>query len=245
MFKKFRDWLKGNLRKEFVAGLLFIVPFLAAILILVWVFGIFDGILQPIIKLFFGREIVGLGLLTTIVLIWVVGLIWQNFIVRSILRGVDKALARLPVFSQIYTGAKQVTESLSGVKRNAFKEAVLIDFPRAGSKSLAFITNEMTDENNEKIYVVYVPGSPNPTSGFLMLLRENQIHRPELGVDCAMQMIVSCGMLTPAKCRGFGLADGYKSLADAAATTGEPLAVPINLSDVEKLNAGSAGLRSS
>jgi len=226
------------LRKNFIAGLLFLVPFIAAILILAWVFNTIDGILQPIIHLFFGRTITGLGLISTIILILFVGLIWNNGLGRSILKGFDKIFERVPIFSQIYTGAKQVMESLGGVQRNAFKEAVLIDFPRAGVKSLAFITNVMEDENDQKIYTVYVPGSPNPTSGFLMLLRDHQIHRPDLAVDCAMRMIVSCGMVTPEKCRGFGLADGYKALADAgAASTGEgsiSIAVPVNLADVVK-----------
>jgi len=223
------------LRQNFLAGLLFLVPFIAAVLILAWVFNTIDGILQPVIRLFFGRTITGLGLISTLIIIMIFGLIWNNGLGRTVLKGIDKMFEHLPIFSQIYTGAKQVVESLGGVKRNAFKEAVLIDFPRSGTKSLAFITNIMEDENNQKIYVVYVPGSPNPTSGFLMLLREHQIHRPDLAVDCAMRMIVSCGMVTPDKCRGFGLADGYKAMADATVLSGEgdvPLAVPVNLSDV-------------
>jgi len=223
-------------RKNFLAGLLFLVPFIAAILILAWVFNTIDGILQPIIRLFFGKTITGLGLITTVILILIVGIIWNNGLGRTVLKGLDKVFARVPIFSQVYTGAKQVMESLGGVKRNAFKEAVIIDFPRSGTKSLAFITNVMEDENDQKIYVVYVPGSPNPTSGFLMLLREHQIHRPDLAVDCAMRMIVSCGMVTPDRCRGFGLADGYKAMADSTMSpTGQgevPLAVPVNLADV-------------
>jgi len=208
MLKKIKHWFVSNLKKEFLAGLLFLVPLLAAILIVVWIFNTVDDILQPIIQAFFGREIVGLGLATTIVLIWGVGLFWHNVVGRNILRTIDRGLEHVPMFSQIYTGAKQVMEALGGAKNAAFRETVLIDFPRAGTKSLAFITNEMFDENNEKFYVVYVPGSPNPTSGFMMLLRENQITRPDLAVDCAMRMIVSCGMVTPDKCRGFGLYDG-------------------------------------
>ena len=243
MLKKIKHWFVSNLKKEFLAGLLFLVPLLAAILIVVWIFNTVDDILQPIIQAFFGREIVGLGLATTIVLIWGVGLFWHNVVGRNILRTIDRGLEHVPMFSQIYTGAKQVMEALGGAKNAAFRETVLIDFPRAGTKSLAFITNEMFDENNEKFYVVYVPGSPNPTSGFMMLLRENQITRPDLAVDCAMRMIVSCGMVTPDKCRGFGLYDGYHAPVGTVAVPlaeGEvPLAVPIALADVEKVKVQS------
>jgi uncharacterized membrane protein len=246
MFKKTQEWFIHSLKKEFVAGLLFLVPFIAAILILLWIFSTIDGILQPLIKLIFGREVIGLGLVTTIILIWGVGLLWHNVLGRAMLRTIDKGLEHLPLFSQIYTGTKQVMESLGGVKRNAFKETVLVDFPQKGVKSLAFITNELEDENGEKIYVVYVPGSPNPTSGFLQLLRENQLHKPDLAVDCAMRMIVSCGMVTPEKCRGFGLADGYNSLANPtnrpAIEGGVPMAVPISSSELEKLNPRSCKL---
>ncbi|MEL7562251.1 DUF502 domain-containing protein [Dehalogenimonas sp. 4OHTPN] len=206
--KRITTWFKASLKKEFLAGLLFLVPLLASVLILMWMFNTIDGILQPVIKLFFGREIVGLGLAGTIVLIWIVGIIWHNVVGRSILKTADQVFSRLPVFSQIYTGAKQVVDSLGGVKRSAFKEVVIVDFPQKGVKSLAFITNDMEDENGKKIYVVYVPGSPNPTSGFLQLLREHQISRPNMSVDCAMRMIISCGMVTPEKCQGVELADG-------------------------------------
>jgi uncharacterized membrane protein len=238
MTNKKSNRLITSLRKNFIAGLLFLVPFTAAILILAWIFSTIDGILQPIIKLIFGHEILGLGLISTIALILIFGIIWNNVLGRSILKGVGKVVERVPIFSQIYTGAKQVMESLGGAQRNAFKEAVLIDFPQAGTKSLAFVTNVMDDENGQKIYTVYVPGSPNPTSGFLMLLRDHQIYRPDLAVDCAMRMIVSCGMVTPEKCRGFGLADGYKAPAGADAAPGVegavPIAVPVNLSDIVK-----------
>ena len=246
MLKKISDWFIRNLKKEFLAGLLFLVPLLAAVLIVVWVFNTVDNILQPIIRAFFGHEIVGLGLATTIVLIWGVGLFWHNVVGRNILKAVDRGLEHVPVFSQIYTSAKQVMQALGGVKNAAFRETVLVDFPRAGTKSLAFITNEMVDENSEKFYVVYVPGSPNPTSGFMMLLRENQITRPDLAVDCAMRMIVSCGMVTPDKCRGFGLADGYRAPPGAVpgplAGSEAPLAVPVTLTEMEKVKTSSCKL---
>ncbi len=238
--------LVAFIKKEFMAGLLFLVPFLAAIVILMWVFNTIDGFLQPIIKLIFGREIFGLGLASTIVLIMATGLILHNYLGRAILKYVDKGLEHVPIFSQVYTGTKQVMTSIGGAKNAAFREAVLVDFPQKGVKSLAFITNEMEDEIGEKIYVVYVPGSPNPTSGFLQLLREHQIVRPDLAVDCAMRMIVSCGMVTPDKCRSFGLSDGYRSTAGTAQSLmadGEiPQALPITLSEVEKLKVKSCKL---
>jgi uncharacterized membrane protein len=241
--EKKKNWVLASLRKEFVAGLLFLVPVLAAIVILLWVFNTLDGFLQPIIKLIFGREITGLGLASTIVLILGTGLLLHNYLGREILKFADKSFERVPLFSQIYSGAKQVMTSIGGAKNAAFKEAVLVDFPQKGVKSLAFITNEMEDDSGEKIYVVYVPGSPNPTSGFLQLLRENQIVRPDLAVDCAMRMIVSCGMVTPEKCRTFGLADNYRADGGAPQSLPSdgalPQSVPITLADVEKLKVSS------
>ncbi|APV44712.1 putative membrane protein [Dehalogenimonas formicexedens] len=241
-----RHRLTATLRKDFVAGLLFLVPFLAAIVILLWVFNTIDGFLQPVIRLIFGHEIVGLGVVSTIVLIFVTGLVLQNYLGRFVLRNIDKALEHVPIFSQIYTGAKQVMTSIGGAKNAAFKEAVLVDFPQKGVKSLAFITNELEDNDGQKIYVVYVPGSPNPTSGFLQLLRENQIVRPELAVDCAMRMIVSCGMVTPDKCNTFGLNDGYRAIVTSPEPLGgdsiPPGAVPIKLSEVETLKVSSCKL---
>lgn len=243
MPNKVSAWIGHAFKKDFLSGLLFLVPFLAAIVILLWLFSTLDGFVQPIIKLIFGREIVGLGLASTLVLIWLTGLVLHNYLGRAVLKSVDKGLQRVPIFSQIYTGAKQVMQSIGGAKNSAFKETVLVDFPQKGVKSLAFITNELRDDAGEKIYVVYVPGSPNPTSGFLQLLRENQIVRPNLGVDCAMRMIVSCGMVAPDKCTNFGLGDSYRDAADAAIAqvpgTASPQAMSITLSELEKLESSS------
>jgi uncharacterized membrane protein len=234
---KIGKWLSANFKKEFFAGLLFLVPLVAAGLIILWLFNILDGILQPVIKLIFGRSIVGLGIVSSILLILIVGIIWHNIIGRAILKSVERGFARIPIFSQVYTGAKQVMESVGGAGNAAFKETVLVDFPIKGTKAIAFITNEMVDENGEKVYVVYMPGSPNPTSGFLQLLREPHISRPDLPVDSAMRMIVSCGMVSPEKCQGFGLADGYRTGQPVIHKTEDavPAAVPITLSEIETL----------
>ncbi|MDV2989522.1 MAG: DUF502 domain-containing protein [Dehalogenimonas sp.] len=240
MFNKHGRWLTGNIKKEFTSGMLFLIPILASILILIWVFTTIDGILQPLITIIFGQQIMGLGILSTLLLIWGVGLVLHNGLGRAMLKRLDQGMERVPLYSQIYTGAKQVMDSLGGVRRTAFKETVLVDFPRAGMKALAFITNEMVDENGEKIYVVYVPTSPLPTSGFLQLLRENQICRPDLAVDCAMRMIVSGGMVTPDKCQGFGLADGYRSVTDNGELSEIPSgAIPVNISPDGKLKTMS------
>ncbi|AGG08023.1 hypothetical protein CY91_01595 [Dehalococcoides mccartyi] len=185
------------LRNRFLTGLAFVLPIGAALGLLIWVFNIVDGMLKPIIELFFNWYFPGVGLLVTLLLIYLVGLVLSNYFGKQILSWIDKLLAKVPIFNQIYNSAKQVIQTLGVGNKVSFKEAVVVEFPRVGMHSLAFITNETTNSSGEKLYLVYVPGSPNPTSGFLELLRENQIERVNISVEDAMKTLISCGLVFP------------------------------------------------
>ncbi|KSV16074.1 hypothetical protein DA01_08285 [Dehalococcoides mccartyi] len=186
-----------TLRNRFLTGLAFVLPIGAALGLLIWVFNIIDGLLKPVIEFFFNWYFPGLGLLVTLILIYLVGLILSNYFGKQILGWVDKILVKVPIFNQVYNSAKQVIETLGVSNKVSFKEAVMVEFPRTGMHSLAFITNETTNSAGEKLYLVYVPGSPNPTSGFLELLRENQIERVNVSVEDAMKTLISCGLVFP------------------------------------------------
>ncbi|AHB13651.1 DUF502 domain-containing protein [Dehalococcoides mccartyi] len=185
------------IRNRFFTGLAFVLPIGAALGLLIWVFNIVDGMLKPVIEFFFDWYFPGLGLLVTLLLIYLVGLVLSNYFGKQILGWIDKLLTKVPIFNQVYNSAKQVIETLGVSNKVSFKEAVMVEFPRAGMHSLAFIANETTNSSGEKLYLVYVPGSPNPTSGFLELLRENQIERVNISVEDAMKTLLSCGLVFP------------------------------------------------
>ena len=197
----FRHWLIRSLRKHFLAGILVVVPLGIAIWILAWVFTSIDNILQPIIEGRLGYPIPGLGFGIAIILIYLIGIVAENIIGGRLIRFGESLLTRVPVFRQIYTGAKQVVEGLSGagVNKAAFREVVFVEFPREGMQTIAFITSELTDKSGKKLFIVYVPTAPLPTSGYLVIVTEDKLMRTNIPIDEAMKMVISSGMILPTR----------------------------------------------
>ena len=176
-----------------------IVPTSVVILILVWFFSTIDSLLQPIIKAIFGQEITGLGFAISLVLIYLAGVLASNIVGRRLIRFGESILARVPVLKQLYIGSKQVVAGLSGTGLNkaAFREVVFVEFPRNGMTTLAFITNEMTDKSGGKLYAIYIPTAPVPTSGYFEMVTEDKITRTDISVDEGIKMVISSGMILP------------------------------------------------
>jgi uncharacterized membrane protein len=189
------------MRKHFLAGIIVVIPVAATLAVLIWFFINVDNVLQPVIEFFFGRRIVGVGFGVAVIVIYIIGIIASNLIGRKILNSGERLLDRIPIFRQIYRGFKQVTDSLSGyqVKKAAFREVVLVEFPREGMKTIGFITNEIIDEEGNTMYAVYVPTAPIPTSGYFEFVSEEMLTRVSLTVDEAMKMIMSSGIVSPPK----------------------------------------------
>jgi|TARA_B100002003_G_scaffold21727_1_gene17939 uncharacterized membrane protein len=194
-----RHWLRRKLGAQFLAGVLIIVPIGIALLIFVWIFSAIDGFLQPVIKAVWGRTVPGVGLGITIILIYLAGAIAENVIGRKVIRQGESLLAKVPIFRYLYTGIKQFLMSFSVSGRTGFTQVVLLEYPRKGIKAIGFITGEMSAENGEKLFSVFIPTTPNPTSGFLEIVREEDISRTDISVEDAMKLLVSAGAASSPK----------------------------------------------
>jgi uncharacterized membrane protein len=192
-----REGWGRKLRRQFVAGILVVIPLGASILILVWVFNSIDNILQPVIRAIWHHDIPGVGFGATIVLTYLAGVVATNVLGKRIIHYADSLLTKVPVFRQIYLGIKQIVESFANPNKTGFMQVVLVEFPREGMRAVGFITNEVTDASGEKMLSVLIPTAPNPTSGFLQILREEDIIRTNISVDDALKMVVSAGRMTP------------------------------------------------
>lgn len=203
-----RHRLIRTVRKHFLSGILVVVPVVATVAVLVWFFITIDDLLQPLIERIFDRRITGVGFGITLVFIYITGVVASNFFGHRIIRFGESIATRIPIFRQLYTGFKQVLEGLSGTdaKRAAFREVILVEFPREGMLTLAFITNELTDETGKQLFAIFVPTAPVPTSGYFELVTEDMITRTNISVDEAMKMIISSGMISPAQIDTSGMA---------------------------------------
>lgn len=194
------SWGK-KLRAQFLAGILVVVPVGATVLILVWLFNSIDNILQPAINGIFGRNIPGVGFGTTIILIYLIGVIAKNIIGKKIIRYGESLLGKVPIFRYLYSGIRQIVVSFAAPDKTGFMQVVLVEFPKAGMYAIGFITNELTEQNGDKLISVLIPTSPTPTSGFLQIVKEKDVLRTKISVDDALKMIVSGGMMTPGEVR--------------------------------------------
>jgi uncharacterized membrane protein len=191
-----RDGLGKKLRAQFVAGILVVVPLGASVLILIWIFNGIDNILQPIIRAVLGHTIPGVGFGITVVLIYLAGVVASNLVGKKLISYWESLLARVPVFRQLYTGIKQILDSFSAPRTTGFMQVVLVEFPRKGLRAVGFITNELSTSSGEKLYNVFIPTAPNPTSGFLEIVQEEDMVRTKIPVNEALKMVVSAGRVS-------------------------------------------------
>jgi uncharacterized membrane protein len=195
--------LKASLKRYFLTGLLVITPIWGTILILKTLFVTVDGILGDMLaQMVPAYYVPGLGIVTLILLIFVTGLLTANFVGKQIVKLWEDWLNRVPLVRGIYSTLKSMMDILSFSDRESYNRVVMIQFPKNGHYCFAFVTGvtkgEMQDLANEPLIHVYVPTSPNPTSGYFLLVPEHEITTVNISVEEAMKLIVSGGLYTPA-----------------------------------------------
>ena len=136
-----------------------------------------------------------------IFLIGVVGLLARNYFGKQMIKWVDSELLRVPLLNKIYSATKQVNDAFSSTNKTAFRTVVLVEFPRPGVYSIGFITSEQHPEaqakTNEKLVCVFVPTTPNPTGGFLLLVPEEKVTKLEMSVPDGIKYVISLGSILP------------------------------------------------
>ena len=195
--------VKAALKRYFLTGLLVITPIWGTILILKTLFVTVDGILGDMLARVVtpGYYVPGLGIATLVLLIFATGLFAANFIGRQIVALWEDLLNRVPVVRGIYSTLKSMMDILSFTERGEYNRVVLIQFPKNGHYCFAFVTGvtkgEVQDISSDPLVHVYVPTSPNPTSGYFLLVPEREVIPVEISVEEAMKLIVSGGLYSP------------------------------------------------
>ena len=140
--------------------------------------------------------------LRTVVLISAVGRMARNYFGRRMIEWVEKVMLRIPFLNKIYSATKQVNDAFASGDKNAFKTVVLVEFPREGSRTIGFITSdqhaEVQHRTKEKMVCVFVPTTPNPSSGFLIFLPEDKVVKLEMSVADGIKYVISLGAIPPA-----------------------------------------------
>ena len=186
-----------HVRRTMVEGILLLVPIVITFLVLRWVWGFVDGVLNPAIASSTGISFPGLGVAALLVLIYLVGLTWDLDLGKRILGSAQQLLMSLPVVRVVYTPARQLIQSFSGSGPSGFKRVVVIEYPRAGTWMLGFLTSITSRDDGVRMGVVYVPTAPTPNSGWVALLPLEEVFDTAMSVQEAMAMVLSGGIATP------------------------------------------------
>lgn len=192
-----------SLRNSFFAGLLVVVPVAGSVVILLGLFNwvtnfllpasLHEQMLTPLYRL--------IALVLFVALVTVIGWLTRLVIGKRLLALTESAIARVPLLNRIYGFVKDVSNTMFSGKKSAFQKVVLVEFPRPGVYSIGFVTGQTEGEAQERtqetVINVFIPTTPNPTSGFLVLVPQSQVIDMEMSVADGMKMVISGGAVTP------------------------------------------------
>lgn len=206
--------LFAHWRANFLTGLAVVLPAVISIAVIIWLFGTVANITD--LLLFFVPQNIthrnggdgpmywywsAAAFALAIVLVSVVGLATRHYIGKKLIQLVDDVLLRVPLLNKIYGAIKQVNEAFTSGNKTAFKTVVLVEFPREGMYSIGFLTSEQHEEvqakTKGKVVCVFVPTTPNPTSGFLVLVPEDKVTKLDMSVADGIKYIISLGSISP------------------------------------------------
>jgi len=190
-----------RIRRWLLTGLAVTLPTVITGWVLWKLFSAFDALLDPLVQARFGFSIPGLGFVAVVVLLVVIGALASNLVVARVIRFFERLLNRVPLAGRIYLGVKQILGVFVGDRQTAsFQSVVRLEYPRPGVWALGFISREappLTDAGGEDLVNVFLPTSPNPTSGFFLMVPRSQLRPTGLSVEEALKVIVSGGAYAP------------------------------------------------
>lgn len=207
--------IKARFKTVFLAGLLFIVPVGVTLFVLSFLFKKLDQLFTPLLEKLFlylghpeyiGYHIPGLGFVLALLSIFLIGLLTKNIIGKRLVFLGEKIVEKIPFVNSLYNGAKQVIEAVASSKAGAFRQVVLVEYPRKGLYCIGLITCENRGEIQERtdgnVINVFVPTTPNPTSGYLLFVPKNELTYLDMSVEDGIKMVISGGILSPGNSNG-------------------------------------------
>ena len=197
---------KLNVKRHLIAGLLVWVPVMVTFFVLKFLIDLMDrslllipSSLRP--ENLLGFRIPGLGIILTVTLLLLTGFFVANILGKRLLGAGESLLSRIPIVNWIYTGVKQVAETLLSPQGQSFRKVLLMEYPREGVWSLCFKTaselGEVQARTGKEVICVFVPTTPNPTSGVVLMVPKDEVIELDMGVEEALRMIISLGVVVP------------------------------------------------
>jgi uncharacterized membrane protein len=185
-----------NFRSKLFAGVATLLPLYLTFFVIKFLFVTLEEMSDPLLKRF-NLEIPGLGIILTVVLIYILGFLVTNFLGRKIFNLGERIVKKVPIVNIIYTTLKQITDTITKGSTDAFEGAVYIQYPRQGLWTMAFISGESKTKDGVPYYHLFVPTTPNPTSGFFLMIPQADTVATGMSVEDGLKTIISGGLLAP------------------------------------------------
>jgi uncharacterized membrane protein len=196
-----RNLFRLECQKRFLSGLLMVLPLFITILVLRFLFNIIMGLFSPAMNYLFPETPAwakfALSSVTLIAVLYLLGALTGHFIGRWFWNRLETLLLNIPLLRSIYGASRDVVRVFCSQGKTGFKEVVLLEFPRPGMKAVGFVTGVIMDETGQECFKVFVPTTPNPTSGFLEIVDKSMVVRTTLSVEDGIKLIMSGGILGP------------------------------------------------
>lgn len=199
--------MMGSIRRWLLAGLLVLVPLVITLSVLNWIVGVLDQTLQILPgdwhpDTLLGFHLPGFGVLLTFGIVLVMGALTSNFLGRELVLMSNAILRRIPIVRSIYSSVKQVSDTLFSENGNAFRQALLVQWPREGVWTIGFLTGspggDVVNHLPGDCVSVYIPTTPNPTGGYFVMLKRSDCIELKMSVDEALTYVISMGVVVPA-----------------------------------------------
>jgi len=199
----------SSLRANFLTGMIVVAPVFLTFYLIWWFVGLIDSWVLPLVpeayqpQPYLGINVAGYGVIIFLVFTIFVGAVAKGFIGRSLLNRAEKIVDRMPVVRSIYNGLKQIVETILSQSNSSFEKACLVEYPRRGIWAVAFVSTETKGEVLDKLPLeeqflsVFLPTTPNPTSGFLLFVPRSDVIILDLDVETAAKLVISAGLVSP------------------------------------------------
>ncbi|MBO8130314.1 MAG: DUF502 domain-containing protein [Candidatus Marinimicrobia bacterium] len=190
--------VRVQIRNKILTGVLALIPIAVTIYLIRLFVEFFDNIVSPIIDPYIGFHIPGLGIVVFFIILYILGLFVSNLLGKKLLLLIEKWLNYIPIAGTIYRTAKQIVYAFS-VQGKGFEKVVFIEYPRSGIWTIAFVTGESVGKDGAEFYNLFVPTTPNPTSGWALFIPKEDVIPSEMTIEQGLKALISGGAVAPQK----------------------------------------------
>ncbi len=193
--------MKKGFKQTVFAGILAVLPFALTVLILLWLFRFFAKPGARILEYIFVKQEIPkyvpelLGFILTFLFIYILGLIVRNVLGKRLITKMENAISRIPVVNSIFNTIKQITSTISEPREQAFQKVVLVEYPRIGIWTIMMVTGSSQNKSGKEFYQLFVPTTPNPTSGYMLIVPKSDVVETNLTIEDGLKAIISGGLL--------------------------------------------------